>query len=418
MNQTTKKIVDDRGITRLFIISWLSYFVTNIGRLNYSACLSEIGTTQNIGKPELGLVATYFFFAYGIGQLLNGFLGDKMSPRFLVFTGIFMSGISNILFGFASSISQMQILWLLNGFFQSMIWSPLIKYLSNLLHGPQCLKVSVGLSTTGPVGMFAAYGLSALLIHMSGWRINFLIAGFLLVGVSILWLIGTKQINKYVEVYGVEDTFIISENPQQQNNIWSLKDIVVKSGLIIILLICFIQGVLKDGINVWIPSYFSEAFSISPSVSSGISMILPIINVAGVFFSKWLNDKKFNGEMSTASFLFMLTCTSLLLMLFTGNSLIFSFILLAIMSTCIGGINTVATSIMPIHFVKTGRLSTIVGLSNSVIYLGSGIAGYVFGVLSEQYGWNIVKVSWLILGLLAIVLSFTEIKIWNKFTKS
>ena len=108
---THGRLADPRTERALFWLCWLAYVTTYLGRLNYSACLMEISGTEGWSKGEAGLIATAFFTAYGLGQLVNGIIGDRLSPRIMVSCGLFCSGLVNLLFPSVSSPSAAAVLW-------------------------------------------------------------------------------------------------------------------------------------------------------------------------------------------------------------------------------------------------------------------------------------------------------------------
>lgn len=74
--------------TILFLLCWISYFSTYIGRQNYSAVMAEIIASEGYLNQACGMVGTGFFICYGAGQLVSGFLGDRISPKWMIFTGL------------------------------------------------------------------------------------------------------------------------------------------------------------------------------------------------------------------------------------------------------------------------------------------------------------------------------------------
>ena len=60
--------------TLLIALCWLVYACSYIGKLSYSANINQIGEAFGVTYADAGMVATFFFFAYGIGQVVNGVL--------------------------------------------------------------------------------------------------------------------------------------------------------------------------------------------------------------------------------------------------------------------------------------------------------------------------------------------------------
>lgn len=71
-----------------------------------------------------------FFITYAVGQLVNGFLADSMSPfRFIIF-GLIGTVLANAGIAFCNSLALIPVLWAVNGYFQSIFWASLTRLLS------------------------------------------------------------------------------------------------------------------------------------------------------------------------------------------------------------------------------------------------------------------------------------------------
>ncbi len=85
---TSKKISNQKaneGARFLIILSWLIYTVSYLGKVNYSANITQIVDFYQISKVEAGIVPSFFFFAYGIGQVVNGLLCKKYNIKWMIF---------------------------------------------------------------------------------------------------------------------------------------------------------------------------------------------------------------------------------------------------------------------------------------------------------------------------------------------
>lgn len=75
----------------LMFLSWLVYTFANIGRMDYSTSMVAIIEQTGSAKDAAGLVASFFFFAYGVGQFVNGCLCHKYNTRIAVFCSLVMA---------------------------------------------------------------------------------------------------------------------------------------------------------------------------------------------------------------------------------------------------------------------------------------------------------------------------------------
>ena len=117
-----RKITDNRTAMFLFLLCWSAYFTSYIGRLNYSSAMTAMIQDEILTKSQAGFISMVYFFAYGIGQLCNGLLGDRMHPGKMIFTGLSIAALMNLLMGFTGQFFLMAVIWGINGYAQAMIW--------------------------------------------------------------------------------------------------------------------------------------------------------------------------------------------------------------------------------------------------------------------------------------------------------
>lgn len=59
--------------------------------------MPELNTLGLFTKAQMASVSSCFFITYGVGQFINGFLGDRIAPRQMVFGGLLVSSLCNLL---------------------------------------------------------------------------------------------------------------------------------------------------------------------------------------------------------------------------------------------------------------------------------------------------------------------------------
>lgn len=174
----------------LFLLCWISYFSTYIGRQNYSAVMAEIIRSEGFLNRTCGLVGTGFFICYGAGQIISGFLGDRLSPKWLIFTGISVSAIINGIMSLLHSPQSMAAAWCLNGAAQSMTWSPILRVFSEYLPASQQKKKKVCVS-------IATYGLGAV-ADVYGWSMLIKCLGVSALGGVVLCILAGPKWRKFL----------------------------------------------------------------------------------------------------------------------------------------------------------------------------------------------------------------------------
>lgn len=417
------KITDRRIIRLLFGACWCTYFSTYLGRLNYSACLNEIISAEGFTKGQGGLIGTGFFLSYGIGQLASGFLGDRLSPKKLVFTGMLASSLANLGMTAQADSKVMLACWCLNGLAQALVWSPMIRLLFDYLKTAQRMKACVWLNSTVPIGTMAAYGLSALLLKgMGSWRVIFLTAFVLLFTMSFFWYGAMSRVERHARQYGepVSDGGIGGEDrPQSQkgeNPGWLR--VLWTSGLGFLMVALVVQGALKDGVTTWVPTYISETYDVSGILSITGTMIIPVFNLLGVYLASKVNERWFHEEVRTASAFFCL-CGAALFFLWigSGSSMILSFLMLAVSTTAMMAVNTMLIALLPSYFGVLGKASSVSGILNSSVYIGGAVSTYGIGLLSGLIGWKPTIFIWLACAVAAAGICGFVSGVWKKYKK-
>lgn len=404
--------VNSRGLGKIYWLSWLVYTCAYVGRYNFSAAVAGIVAEGLFTKSEMGLVGTVFFFVYGSGQLINGFLGDRFSPFKMIFVGSFVSAIANLVMSFVSTLPAMVVVWGINGFAQSMLWSPIIYLVSNSFTGDKLKKAQANLPATLPVGSLIAYLLSMILMKYSSWRFIFVAASIVLFISSIIW-------GSFSAAIGESGRNIT--NVKQIHNLSKkepLSKILIASGVLLMFLPVMLHSMLKDGVMTWVPTMISELFAVSPSFSVMLSLALPVVNFFGARIASSMHSSGKLGEMKIACLFFGFTALPLIGLVFISHlNAVVSLALLALITSSMVAINYVFLTLVPVTFASHGRSATMAGMIDAVAYLGSAVSSYGFGAIADNIGWNNTIIIWLGIVFVALIFCALIVRRWDKFKK-
>lgn len=179
---------------RIVIIAWITYASFYLIRVNLAVAIPGIIEEFGISKTEIGMVLTALFFAYAFGQFVNGQLGDRFGARKLVFIGLLVSSIINIIFGFTSGfLAGMILLWALNGYFQSMGWSPIVKTIACWFPRKTRGKASGILGSSYIFGSAASWALAGLIVGTLGWRWAFFLPAIITIIIAFYWFLRIRE---------------------------------------------------------------------------------------------------------------------------------------------------------------------------------------------------------------------------------
>jgi len=399
--------------SHVFILCWIAYASIYFGRVNISVAIPAIESNLGISKSSIGIVGSFFFWTYGFGQLINGQIGDIVSTKKLIFVGLLFSGIANIIFGLTTSITIMTISWILNAFSQSMLWGPILRSLSNWF--PQRLKsrIAMGISTSMVGGYMMAWGLSGKVISHFTWNYAFILPGVFLVLYSFIWkALFTKDFsNQEKDEPDYEEYHEFIEN----NKNVTLRYLFFNKKLSLIVLACFAQGVLKEGIALWAPVMFMETWNLDLKTMTQFILYIPLMNFMGIVMAGIINEKLGLKEKKSTIILFAIGVVMLGLFMTIGQfNIILSIIFLGLTSSMMFGVNTLLLGVVPMNYAKYNKASSVAGFLDFSSYMAAGLIAGVTGIIVKNYGWIGILVVWgvfIFAGIFAMILSIRYDKI-------
>jgi sugar phosphate permease len=136
---------------------------------------TTIGTGFNPAK--LGLLMTAFFFAYGVGALVLGFVGDIFGPRRTLGISAGIWGAIMILMGSTSSYGLMLLYRIALGIAEGPQFSLISKVVKRWFPSQEHARANSIWMVGNPIGSAIGFPLTIYLVAVFGWRISFYVLG-------------------------------------------------------------------------------------------------------------------------------------------------------------------------------------------------------------------------------------------------
>jgi OPA family glycerol-3-phosphate transporter-like MFS transporter len=399
----------------LFALLWLSYFAANLGRLSYVTIMIEIINREGFSAASAGLVGTGFFICYGAGQIGSGYIGDRLPPRWLVFTGLFCTGLANLAMSLAVTSGQMLVIWCFNGAIQSILWPPIVRVIVENYPGPAREKACVNIATTYPIATLVSYAVCAGIILVFSWRVVFFSVAVFLFAVSALWGVVFGRMERRPDVPRQEG--VKPDAPRILPGRSSGRKVLPFAALVILCGALIAQGALRDGLMAWIPAYLAQTFALQTSTAILFSGLLPLINLAGIYVCQLL-FRLIGDEVRTSLCLYGVSTLSALGLRFLGGfHITASLAFFALITACMMGINLMLVSFVPTHFSRLRIVAFISGLTNAMVYIGSSIATFGIGLAADKFGWSSLLLILVALSLISALLCLLAAPRWQAFTR-
>lgn len=400
----------------LIFMCWALYVSAYLGRYSYNSNILPISQFYKVSDTEVGLATSFFFFAYGAGQIVNGLLCKYYNLKYVLPLGVIGSVIINaILFTGILPFHLIKIFWLLNGVAQSVLWSSLLLALSRNLDEKYIKKAIVAMSTTASTGILISYGLSAVFALFNGFRYSFLVGAIVMFIFAVLWLVKyDKMIDKNVQNVSAHETHAPVVKRKTDKSVYKV--------LVVFGIFAIVINFVKDGLATWVPKILFDTYFLPESISIMLTLIIPMLTVLGTTFVLFLN-KRIKNYTGLIAILFSLASVFLGIVLLLFSTTLWGIILIAfgIISLLMSGSNNVVTSILPLSLRDKANSGFLGGILNGCCYVGSTLSSVGLGALSDYFGqW--LPVCYVLFGgcvfVMLIAVSMLAIGfVKNKFSK-
>ena len=137
---------------------WSTYTAYYLGRVNISPAFPLLASALSLSLGEVGWLGTVFFWAYGVGQLVHGQLGNIIRPRWMVLFGLVVIAATNLLFAAQDTLVPMLALWATNGFAQAAGWGPMLRILNTRFDERQRRHLATPFAMSFQAGTAASWG--------------------------------------------------------------------------------------------------------------------------------------------------------------------------------------------------------------------------------------------------------------------
>lgn len=416
---------------RIFLVCWLTYAGYYLGRVNLSVALPALQGEFHWPKSDVGLIGTALYWSYALGQLLNGYLGERVSARRLVAAGLLLSGALNVAFGSLSWLPGLVVIWALNGVAQSSGWASMVKTLSRWFDPRQRGKLVALFTPCYVTGHAVSLALAGWVVTNLGWRNAFRLPALALWALAVAWfaLVRDAPDSRPAATEGPALSHVgkgdagrpaSSVAPRGRPSLIgggaSMLALVRNPRLTWAFLVCFLTGMIKDGLTLWAPTYLVETQGLSVAQAAYSAVLMPVAGVGGTLLASWLLHRTaVRRELGPVLALAVLTAGALGIGLVqtsvhssSGAGLVVALLSLTLATLGTQGIGAMMTTSLPLSMGREGKAALLAGSLDFTWYLGSGLSAVVVGALQDRAGWWVPLGCGVVVALAIAVVAFHE----------
>lgn len=373
----------------------LSYLTVYIARNVLGTVTPQMIETGKFTAEGIGSLSSIFFITYAVGQLINGFIGDRIKPNYLISMGLVLGGLCNLVFTIPDvTMDAAYVSYGITGFFLSMLFAPMIRIIAENTQTPYTTKCTLGLSIAVYLGSVVAGMLAALMF----WQNVFAASSTMLLTMGVVSFI----LFTIFERRGFLTSSTASETKREKGNI----RVLFRYRIILYTIISVLTGIVRTTVVFWLPTYLAQHLGFSPETSALIFTCGSIMILSSAFIAEFLRGIFKNNMEHTVLFSFTVSAACFLAVYFLTNPVLnITFMITAIIaSNC-------AACILWNHYCpslkNTGMVSTTTGFLDFMSYMAASVSSTLFANAVVDIGWGNLILIWfglMVLGALACLL--------------
>lgn len=372
---------------RVVLLGWATYAAYYLGRVNLATALPAMEADLAWRPEQTSLFAGAILWTYALGQLFNGWLGERLDPRRMVFAGIAGSLAVNLLMSVVTAYEGLVLLALVNGFLQAMGWGPILRTLSDALNDEQRRGIAGVFGASYVVGNTLTWLLTGMLLTGGAWQPLFVIPPLIMMLFGLIWIrfSPATSSNSAREVVDVSWPAVIAAI----RRLWAF------------FFTALVAGALLNGALFYAPTFIAQVLPLDQAALSAV--IFPISGLLGtIWLSSWILRRAHGHELRALLMLLLLAAVARVLALLLPSSPMSALFLLGAMGITSYALTNMLLTAVPLLYAHMGT-SLVAGFMDAVHSIGGAIGSTMVGPLLVQGGWPMVFVAWLILPLAAVV---------------
>ncbi len=437
-------------------LSWfplgMTYSFMYMARYN----IDTMATAEVITKAQKSQISGWGFFIYAASLFVSGPLIDRIGGKKGMIMASLGAAIANILMGWAlylhlhgntsfDLIMVLTLLYSLNMFFQSFGAISTIKVKSFWFHVRERGTFGAIFGTLISLGVYFAFDWSeaisrAVNIHGDGepsaFR-NFMQTAFSLQGseVSAFWLVFWIPAGILL-IWALIDLLLIKDSPDEAGfaklethdashgvsdhpYTWlqTIKSVFTNRVLLMIGVIEFTSGVLRDGVMKWYRLFAKDTGMGVENIMANWGLWAAVTGILGSFLAGWASDRFFHSRRAPVAGIAqiaMFIATISMLIGISSSSMAVGLGALVMMCAVIA-VHSIMSGTATADFGGRKGAATATGVADGFSKLGSSFQEFVLGAIITKDTWHYWPAFLMPFSLLGL---FFAVKLWREIPEA
>lgn len=379
-----------RAQWRMLLATMFCYLFYYTGRQNWGFVVRALEQDLGLDKVQLGWIAGAMLAAYGVGQFVNGNLGDKYGGRLLMTLGAVGSFVLVWATSFGYSFWTLLIPWAMNGYAQSLGWAPGSRLISNWWgHSERARAFGIYMFGSGMSGVLT-FALCILILQSGlGWQWVFRLPVLLLLAGGIAFYLVARDTPEELGFASpnTEELAAVKVASDDETTIERYLAALGNWRFVVGCVSLGFEDMARYGLLLWVPVYYlGEGYKDDPS-TAWITLALPIGMAMGALCGGQLSDRVFHSNRSKPIVLMMSIAAAVLVAIHytPPDQRLLGLVLLFLAGFFVYGPQASYWALCP-DLLGTRRAGTGVGVMDAAGYAGAALAGPLFGWVMKTQG--------------------------------
>lgn len=379
------------------IATYLASYVTrNILSVSTPEMIKEAFFT----KEYTGLLSSICFIFYAAGQLINGFIGDRVHPKYMIIMGLGISSVSTFVIPIFDNRILHFMAFALIGFGLSMLRGPLMKVISENTAATHARMICTLFSMAGFAGPLIASTLSIFF----KWRAVFTATGVISVIITVLAVAAMTTLEKRGEIRFV---------PKYDKGIAGILNVFKLEDFIFYMLISAIGEIAGSSITFWIPTYTTEHLGFSNDAASTIYSVVSFSTLFTPFITLLIYEKLIRNGIKLALVMYVISAVFFIAVRFIAAPVLNVSMLIIAKMAAAAASSIVWSAYIP-GLARSGKVSSANGVIDAAGYAMASLANVLFSTFVGRLGWGGIVNMWYIIMLIGAAVSFIKLTMKKK----
>ena len=381
-----------RAQWRMLLATMFCYLFYYTGRQNWGWVVKSLRDDLGLDTIMTGTIAGAMLAAYGIGQFVNGNLGDKYGGRVLVSLGAILSVGLTWITSFGNSFWTLLVPWTANGYAQSLGWAPGSRLISNWWGHRERAKAFGYYMFAAAFSTVLTFALSIAILQYMDWRWVFRLPVLLLLVGGVTYYLVARDKPKDLGFQPIHDPLEDpptdgEETGPEETALQRYTSALTNWRFLCACLALGFESMARYGLLTWVPLYYLGEHWKQDPASVWITLSLPLGMALGALCGGYLSDLVFHSNRTRpiALLLTLASAVSLAMFFVPRDQHVAGTALLFLAGFFVYGPQSSFWALCP-DLLGTKRAGTGVGVMDACAYAFAAAQGPLFGWIIATWG--------------------------------